>query len=212
MCNTKEYNRTIAETYGRGAREFADFFWNAHEFLNIDRKKFLESMPDSAKILDCGCGPGQDTEEFAKLGYKVTGIDITPEFIAMAKKRVPTADFIQMDMREINLPEKTFDGIWVSFSLLHIHKSDVPTVLNNFKTVMKSTGRIMIALHRGPKTEWVTANISGINRNCAVQEWIQSDLEQIIQDNGFIIEYSRAFERSGGRFPLLSIIASIPVE
>ncbi|MCB1985235.1 MAG: class I SAM-dependent methyltransferase [Burkholderiales bacterium] len=209
MNNVKHYNREISEAYGTGARDFVDFFRNAHEFLDIDRKRFLESMPERAKILDCGCGPGQDSEVFAKLGYTVTGIDITPEFIAMAKQRVPAADFIQMDMRAINLPADTFDGIWVSFSLLHIHKTDVPQVLRNFITVMKSTGRMMIALHRGPKTEWVTANISGINRHCAVQEWVQSDLEQVIRDNGFAIEYSRAFERSGGRFPLLSIIGSI---
>lgn len=183
MSNIEKYNRTIAETYGEGGRDFADFFNHAHEFLEIDRKRFLESMPDQAKILDCGCGPGQDSEVFAKLRLNVTGIDITPEFVVMARQRVPTADFIQMDMRAISLPANTFDGIWVSFSLLHIHKSDVPTVLNNFKRILKTTGKIMIALHRGPKTEWVTANISGINRNCAVQEWVQSDLEQIIQDN-----------------------------
>ena len=210
MSNIKKHNQTLAEVYGKGAQDFADFFKNAHEFLENDRNKFLESMPDQSNILDCGCGPGQDSEVFAKLGFNVTGIDITPEFIAMAKKRVPTANFVQMDMRAITLPENFFDGIWVSFSLIHIHKSDVPNVLNNFKTVLKPTGKIMIALHRGPKTEWVTANISGINQNCAVQEWVQSDLEKIIQENGLVIESSRAFERSGGRFPLLSIIASIP--
>ena len=209
MDSTKKYNNEVSEIYGQGAQDFSDFFKDAHDFLEPDRRKFIESMPSSAKILDCGCGPGQDSEVFAKLGFNVTGIDITPEFVKMAKRRVPEATFIQMDMREVSLPPSTFDGVWVSFSLLHIHQADVPKVLSNLKKIMKANGKIMIALHRGPKTDWVTANISGINQNCGVQEWIQSDLERIIQENGFEIEYSRPFERPGGRFPLLSIMGSI---
>lgn len=209
MDSTKKYKNEVSEIYGQGAQDFSDFFKDAHDFLEPDRRKFIESMPSSAKILDCGCGPGQDSEVFAKLGFNVTGIDITPEFVKMAKRRVPKANFMQMDMREISLPVDTFDGVWVSFSLLHIHQADVPQVLSNLKKIMKAHGKIMIALHRGPKTDWVTANISGINHNCEVQEWIQSDFERIIQENGFKIEYSRPFERPGGRFPLLSIMGSI---
>ena len=172
MVCTKRYSNEIAAIYGRGAQDFSDFFKNAHEFLAPDRRKFIESMPNKAKILDCGCGPGQDSEVFANLGFNVTGIDITPEFVDMAKRRVPKATFIQMDMREISLPPSTFDGVWVSFSLLHIHQTDVPKVLSNLKKIMKTNGKIMIALHRDPKTDWVTANISGINQNCEAQEWI----------------------------------------
>ncbi len=132
-----------------------------------------------------------------------------PEFVAMAQKRVVAAKVIQVDMRDISLPANTFDGVWVSFSLLHIHQTDAPKVLNNLKRIMKVSGKVMIALRRGPKINWMTANISGINYNCDVQEWTQSDLERIIQDNGFEIGYSRPFERPGGRFPLLSIMASV---
>jgi ubiquinone/menaquinone biosynthesis C-methylase UbiE len=207
MRRIKKYSNEISEIYGQGAQSFSDFFKNAHDFLEYDRKQFIKAMPNGAKILDCGCGPGQDSEVFAKLGFNVTGIDITPEFVEMAARRVPEANFIQMDMMAINLPPDTFDGVWVSFSLLHIHQTDVPKVLSNLRNIMKANGKMMIALHRGPKTAWVTANISGLNHNCSVQEWVQPDLERVIQESGFEIEYSRAFERPGGRFPLLTIMA-----
>lgn len=207
MGSIKKYSHEISEIYGEGAQSFSDFFKNAHEFLEYDRREFIKSMPNGAKILDCGCGPGQDSEVFAKLGFNVTGIDITPKFIEMASRRVPDANFIQMDMMDINLSPDTFDGVWVSFSLLHIHQTDVPKVLSNIKRIMKTNGKMMIALHRGPKTDWVAANISGLNHNCSVQEWVQSDFERVIQESRFKIEYSRPFERPGGRFPLLTIMA-----
>jgi len=208
MGSMKKYSYEISEIYEEDAQSFSDFFSDAHEFLEYDRKEFIKSMPNGAKILDCGCGPGQDSEAFVKLGFNVTGIDITPKFVEMASRRVPDANFIQMDMMDINLPSDAFDGVWASFSLLHIHQTDVPKVLSSIKRIMKINGKMMIALHRGPKTDWVTANISGLNHNCSVQEWIQCDLERVIQESGFRIEYARPFERPGGRFPLLTIMAA----
>ena len=165
-------------------------------------------MPANASILDCGCGPGQDSEIFSNLGHDVTGIDITSELLEIARKRVPAATFIQMDMREIKLPLVSFDGVWLSFSFLHINQNDVPIVLNKFREIIKPNGKVMFSIHRGPKTAWVKANISGMDRECSVQEWVQRDFEDILENNGFKIEYSRPFERKGGRFPLLSVMVS----
>ena len=54
MDSTKKYNNEISEIYGHGAQDFSDFFKDAHDFLEPDRKKFIESLPSNAKILDCG--------------------------------------------------------------------------------------------------------------------------------------------------------------
>ncbi|MDH5778594.1 MAG: hypothetical protein OEZ33_10300, partial [Gammaproteobacteria bacterium] len=75
MRSIKRYSHNISQIYGRGAQGFSDFFKSAHDFLDSDRRKFIKSMPNKAEILDCGCGPGQESEVFAKLGFNVTGID-----------------------------------------------------------------------------------------------------------------------------------------
>src|SRR5438067_1992152 len=47
----------------------------------------------SGLVIDLGCGSGILSEAIAASGYDVLGIDLSPEFIAMAKRRVPAGRF-----------------------------------------------------------------------------------------------------------------------
>ena len=80
------------------------------------------ALPPGARILDVGCGSGWLSEYFARLGYKVTGIDISDELIDMARDRVERVPydvdhetalrcrFLSQDIESTPLPEK-FDAI-----------------------------------------------------------------------------------------------------
>ena len=63
----------------------------------------------SEKILDLACGFGRHSLEFARRGFVVTGVDITPAYIEyateQAKKENLNARFICSDIREV-----TFDN------------------------------------------------------------------------------------------------------
>lgn len=51
------------------------------------------ALPAGAKILDVGCGSGWLSEYFARLGYDVTGIDISDDLIRMARERVAAVPY-----------------------------------------------------------------------------------------------------------------------
>jgi len=199
--------RHIEQTYDEGSQDYGDYFKTPHEFIEQDRQQFIARLPAGSKILDCGCGPGMDSERFSQLGYKVTAIDLSDRFVKLTKKRVPSAAVQKMDMRNLDFPQATFDGVWASFSLLHIRASEIQKTLLGFRTVLDERGLLFAALHRGPKTEWVKTTISGMERDTYVQEWLQTDIEAIVRGAGFEIIGSRPFEREGGRYPLLSVLA-----
>jgi len=50
------------------------------------------------KILDLGCGTGCHTIIFANLGYDITGLDLDPLMIEIAKNKTNTIDFILGDI------------------------------------------------------------------------------------------------------------------
>jgi methyltransferase family protein len=60
-----------------------------------------------------------DTEKVFHLGYQVIAIDLSQRFVRRTQTRVPGAIVRKMDMRFLDFPTATFDGLWASFSLLH---------------------------------------------------------------------------------------------
>ena len=197
----------IEETYDRGSRDYGDYFKTPHQFIEPERQQFIQQLSAGSKILDCGCGPGMDAEKFSQLGYNVTAIDLSERFVSLTKERVQTATVKKMDMRHLEFPQASFDGLWASFSLLHIRASDIEQTLSGFRIVLRPHGLLFAAVHRGPKTEWVKTTISGMERDTYVQEWVQTEIEDVFRSSGFTILVSRPFVRSGGRYPLLSILA-----
>jgi SAM-dependent methyltransferase len=197
----------IEATYDEGSLDYSDYFKQPHEFIEQDRQQFISRLPTGSKILDCGCGPGMDTERFSQLGYKVTAIDLSDRFVQLTRERVPCAEVQRMDMRYLAFPGAVFDGVWASFSLLHIRANEILKTLDGFRSVLRAPGLFFAAVHRGPKTEWVKTTISGMERDTYVQEWLQTDIEAVVCEAGFEIIGSRPFERTGGRYPLLSILA-----
>src|SRR5690606_29631459 len=52
------------------------------------------------RILDVGCGPGRHAHELARRGFRVHGIDISEEFISIARRDAPEgATFERLDAR-----------------------------------------------------------------------------------------------------------------
>jgi ubiquinone/menaquinone biosynthesis C-methylase UbiE len=199
----------IEETYDCGSKEYGDHFKIPHEFIEPERQQFIQRLPAGSKILDCGCGPGMDTERFSHLGCNVTAIDLSERFVRLTKERVQTATVKKMDMRYLEFLQASFDGVWASFSLLHIRASDIEHTLAGFRAVLRPHGLLFVAVHRGSKTRWVKTTISGMERDTYVQEWVQTEIEDVLRSSGFTILVSRPFVRSGGRYPLLSILARV---
>jgi len=106
----------IEETYNEGSGDYSDYFKQPHAFIEPERQEFVHRLPAGSKVLDCGCGPGMDTERFFQLGYNVTAIDLSDRFIDLTRRRIPGASVQKMDMRTLTFPESSFDGIWASFS------------------------------------------------------------------------------------------------
>ena len=199
--------RHVENTYDKGADDYSSHFKQPHEFIEPERQEFIARLPAGSKILDCGCGPGMDTERFVRLGYEVSAVDLSEHFIGLTRKRVPSANVQKMDMRRLDFPQFSFDGLWSAFSLLHIRASDIEQVLSGFRSVLRPEGLLFVALHRGTRTDWKKTTISGMERDTYVQEWVQSEIEAIVRATGFEMITSRSFLRRGGRYPLLSMLA-----
>ena len=128
-----------------------EYYKNHNDISNI--KEFIEFFAKNIKgnkILDIGCGPGRDANYFHKMGFNVTGIDLTSNFIKMASENFSEITFKIKDMRTLtDFPENYYDGLWVNASFLHIPKEEGKKTLSGFNRILKNNGIIYISVKEG---------------------------------------------------------------
>jgi SAM-dependent methyltransferase len=86
-------------------------FWMAAAPAPDEDIAFLRSIfGNSQEILDLACGAGRHAIPLARAGYRVTGVDISPDFLEKARRAsdVPI-EWRQSDMRDLPWKER-FDG------------------------------------------------------------------------------------------------------
>lgn len=123
------------------------------------RKKtvqFLDSR-STHTVLDIATGNGGLAVELAKSGYDVTGVDLSPDMLNLAKKKLhPKLKilFIQADAAKLPFKENTFDAATISFALHDMPDAIELMVLQEMKRVTKKSGQIIIADYMEPRKHW----------------------------------------------------------
>jgi len=98
--------------------------------LEVDFLEKALRISPPADILDLGCGFGRHAIELALRGYEVTGVDISTELLAYAKKiaeeKGVSVSWVQRDMRKTDFLDE-FDGaicLFTSFGYFESEKED----------------------------------------------------------------------------------------
>lgn len=109
----------IIGLYRRHARAWAEDRGTALlEGAWLDR--FLALLPSGAAVLDIGCGSAEPIGRYLiENGHAVTGVDSSPELIAICEERFPDQDWRVADMRTLSLG-RAFDGLLAWDSFFHL--------------------------------------------------------------------------------------------
>jgi len=89
------------------------------DFLEEIFKKYSENSVKT--ILNLGCGTGSHDLILAEKGYQLTGVDLSPQMLKIAKEKAEkenkNIDFIESDIRNIEL-QKKFDAVISMFAVM----------------------------------------------------------------------------------------------
>jgi 2-polyprenyl-3-methyl-5-hydroxy-6-metoxy-1,4-benzoquinol methylase len=107
---------------------------------------FIQLLPKGCHVLDVGCAGGVKTKYLSSKGFTLTGIDLSDNFIEIARRHVPQAHLEVMDMRDLAKLPGQFEGIFAQASLLHIPKKEIVDVLNTLISKLKPGGLLYIAV------------------------------------------------------------------
>jgi len=143
--------------YDRAAKDYWDGTRNHDVSQNYEALlEAIEGEPPYA-ILDLGCGPGRDLRYFRSLGHDATGLDGSMEFVTMAR-RYSGCDVLHQDFLAMSLPVNRFDGVFANASLFHVPSQELPRVLLELSTTLKSRGVLFCSNPRGNNEEGVSGD------------------------------------------------------
>jgi SAM-dependent methyltransferase len=107
----------------------------------------LAGITRGTVVLDVGCGTGVVALSAARLGARVTGIDLTPELIAHAKENASImgveVDFREGDVEALAFDDASFDVVVSQFAHMFAPRADV--ALREMLRVLKPGGTIAFA-------------------------------------------------------------------
>ena len=97
-----------AEHWGRRPRDWADLAEPSNAPL-FERVLGVVGAGPGTSLLDLGCGSGCALRLAADAGCTVTGLDITPELLAIAGERAPEATLVHGGLDALPFDDQTFD-------------------------------------------------------------------------------------------------------
>ena len=170
---------------GLAAVESRHFWFRARNTLIVwaIRKYF----PNLYSLLEVGCGSGFVLSGIAKAFPQVhlVGSEIFVAGLEVAAQRVPTAELIQMDARQLPYVNE-FDVVAAFDVIEHIDQDEL--VLQNFFRAIKPGGGCIITV---PQHKWLWSPVD--EEACHKRRYSADELHSKIKAAGFIILRSTSF-------------------
>jgi ubiquinone/menaquinone biosynthesis C-methylase UbiE len=103
-----EMEGPVARAYARGRGTAPQLAFYRRQAVEI-----TEGLPEGAAVLEVAPGPGYFTVEMARLGFAVTGLDVSRTFVGLAREYARaegvTAEFRQGDVAAMPFADRSFD-------------------------------------------------------------------------------------------------------
>lgn len=160
-----------------------------------DLNDFVGLLKSNCKVLDLGCGAGQDSKFMHEAGMEIVGIDISREMINAARKRNQGAniEFIVGDFVKNFFEDNFFDAVWCSTVFHHIPSNQNRMFIEKINRILKSGGILYISAGVGDKLQekWTDAEWNISNKKIKTKMYNKimksDDFEKLISDSGFEI-------------------------
>lgn len=195
MCrDSEDYERAI-ETTRENYDKIADSFdVRTREMHNEEIWTFISLLQnrDDPTVLDVGCGAGRDVKIFAEENIDAVGIDFSSGMVDLARENVPEAEFERMDMRSLDFPPGSFDGVWSKDSLHHVPRGQIGDLLVEIHRVLETDGVFFSEVREGHSEGLERTDDYADPIQRFVTYWQEDEFSSLLSGAGFDVIESKA--------------------
>ncbi|WP_136440030.1 class I SAM-dependent methyltransferase [Pacificoceanicola onchidii] len=135
------------DVYDMRAGEYAEV--TASDAPDATLSAFMARLPDKARVLDLGCGPGASAGFMAQAGHDVEAWDASSGMVRLAQEK-PGVQARQASFDDLaQVDPQSFDAVWANFSLLHAPRKAMPRHISEIARILKPGGLFHIAVKSG---------------------------------------------------------------
>ena len=168
----KEYDRMRKENKG----------YNANDLIEIPNFRKLVPNVENKKILDLGCGYGENCKYYKSLGAsRVLGIDISNHMIDIANEynKLDNIEYKVLPMEEISTLEETYDIILSSLAFHYI--KDFKKLIQDIYDLLNEDGYLIFSQEHPLVTSTILSKNLTSNHQIIDDKWylLLSDYNRI---------------------------------
>jgi len=120
--------------------------------LNAIYDDLISWVDKGQRVLDLGCGTGALTLRAARKGAFVKGLDVNPEMLEIARKRVETenltdrVELVEMGVAELDAePPESYDVVMGGLCFSELTENERAYSLKQIRRILKPNGLLLIA-------------------------------------------------------------------
>ncbi|SBT53553.1 class I SAM-dependent DNA methyltransferase [Micromonospora auratinigra] len=110
---------------------------------------FAEMVGPGRPVLEVGCGTGRITAHLHRLGLDISGADLSPGMVEVARSTYPELRFEVGSMTDLAVPDGALAGLVAWYSIIHLPPELLPDVFAGFHRVLAPGGHLLIAVKAG---------------------------------------------------------------
>ncbi len=142
----------LQDSYDQVAGEYVTRIFHELEHKPLDRElldRFAAEVRGLGTVCNMGCGPGHVAQYLHERGMHVLGTDVSPGMVEQARQLNPGIEFQQGNMSSLDVENEAWGGIVAFYSIIHIPRAEVISVLREFRRVLRPNGLLLLSFHQG---------------------------------------------------------------
>jgi SAM-dependent methyltransferase len=143
------YLTATARAYDAVSDLYADLVRGVLDSLPLDLAMYAAfagyvRAAGGGPVVELGCGPGMVTARLRDLGLDISGIDLSPAMIELARKEFPDLRFEVGSMDALDLADGALRGIVCWYSTIHVPPAELPAYFAEFSRVLAPGGHLLL--------------------------------------------------------------------